>query len=121
MREEMAKGYAATLPMPYRPRLSANSESGQQVADEQIEVETLAVVEQHRRSGGGHYFGDAGEVENGHWGDDRRVGIIGETAHGIKGEDLAVQEDTKGRSGKSAAGDGAFQDGIGRSEPIPLI
>ena len=44
MRKEMAKCYAATLPMPCRPNLSADSETRQQVADEQIEVETSAVI-----------------------------------------------------------------------------
>ena len=121
MRKEMAKGYAATLPMPYRPNLSANSEAGQQVADEQIEVETPAVVEQHRGRGGGHDFGDAGEVVDGHRGDGGRFGVIGEAADAVEGEDFAVEQDAKGRSGKGAVGDGAFQNGIGRSEALSLV
>src|SRR5271170_5464821 len=106
--------------MPCRPRLSANSEGGQQVTDEQIEVQAPAIIEEHGCRCGREDLGDAGQVVDGHRRYGWRIGVIGETAYAIKGEDFAVQQDAKGRAGKSVVGDGAFENGVGSSEAFPL-
>ena len=123
MRKEVPEGYGATAPDAMRrPNLSADSESGQQVADEQIEVKTPAVIEQHHAAAvvaitlvmlarSNTVIGATGG----------RFRVIGEMPDAVEGEDLAVEKGAKCRSWEGVVGDGAFQDGIGRREALSLI
>ena len=104
----------------YRPNLSANSERGQQIADEQIEVEEPTLIEQHGGRGGGEDLGDAGQIVDGHRSYGGRSGVIGEAAHCVESQDFPVEQDAKCRTGKGALSDGTFQNGVSGGEAFSL-
>src|SRR5271168_3395295 len=121
MSEQVAKGYAAALGMPYRPNLSANSKGGKHISDEQIEVKSSALMEQHGRRSGREDLGDAGQIVDGHGSYGRRFRVIGEAANAIQSQDFAVERDAEGSAGKSAVGNGGFEHGISRREALSLV
>ena len=99
--------------VPVRVGSGAGGEFRQDFGERRFEPEYASVVEQHGDGGGGHDFGDAGQIEYGGSRDGRRVRLIGESAHRVERDHLLIQENSIGGTGEGAVTYGLLQHGMG--------
>jgi hypothetical protein len=101
------------------PDRASNHEAGQQLTQWQVQIEQASLIKQHRRGGGRHDFCQAGNIVDCARLNRRRFFLIGESAQRILEQDLAIGEDAKGASRKSACADSLFQHLIGSRKSLP--
>ena len=81
-------------------------EGRQPIDDGLIEIEKLAIVQEHGDGGGGEDFGQTGKIVDSIDPDRVRSMVVGETAEAVEGAHLAAEEHSPNAAGKDTSVDG---------------